>query len=403
MKQGNQKARWGKEFLVLVSCLLITSMVDAAPMVLDDAALDFITAGSTEVNSSGGAVVGNSSEAIINQTSSVALSGEVQADAKGLNLVNSSASAVANAVNVWDGEGGSPAMQVEQTNMIEQAQQRSASISDYSRKEADRRVQLEHSLTEDHALLRNYHTSATNVDVSNHTLNENSSSEVDTRIVVSVGDPDSDFGQFNLEANLGQGIAVAGHLEATYDGGEAEFAMAAGGGISAEAGISGDFGGIGVGVSADASLSLVAEVVLPEMTVEINGAGCGVVLGSCMASGTLSETNEEINDKSTLAILNESSTGSSHFSEKRVEEYRSPFEIGHAQAEYIVVDNSSLVVNNTFTLMLSGNSQRNVKAMNIVNAIGSAVTNAVNVARNNQVTGNSQMTLTQSNIVTHGR
>jgi hypothetical protein len=82
--------------------------------------------------------------------------------------------------------------------------------------------------------------------------------------------------------------------------------------------------------------------------------------------------------------------------------YRSPFELSNAQAEYIVVDDSSLTVNTTFNLTLSGSAQSNVSGMNVVNATGSAVANGVNVARTSQLMGG-EMVLSQVNVISHSR
>jgi hypothetical protein len=96
------------------------------------------------------------------------------------------------------------------------------------------------------------------------------------------------------------------------------------------------------------------------------------------------------------------SVGNSEFVDNYTEQYRSPFELNHAQAEYIVVDDSSLTVNTTFNLSLSGSAQSNVSGMNVVNATGSAVADGVNIARTSQLMGGA-MALSQVNVISHSR
>ena len=95
--------------------------------------------------------------------------------------------------------------------------------------------------------------------------------------------------------------------------------------------------------------------------------------------------------------------GNSQFTDNSTNTYRSPFELYNAQAEYIVVDDSSLTVNTTFNLTLSGSAQSNANGMNIVNATGSAVADGVNVARTGQVSSSGALGLSQTNIISHSR
>ena len=80
--------------------IMSVSGVYADPVTLDDLTLDRVTAGTdtTDPGGSGGAIIGNSSTATINQVGGVELDGEVQSGANALNLVNSVESTVANGV-----------------------------------------------------------------------------------------------------------------------------------------------------------------------------------------------------------------------------------------------------------------------------------------------------------------
>jgi len=61
------------------------------------------------------------------------------------------------------------------------------------------------------------------------------------------------------------------------------------------------------------------------------------------------------------------------------------------------VDESKLTAKNDYTVFLSGNSQADAKAMNLVNAAGSLITNAVNVARTPTV--GPVINLNQTNLI----
>ena len=87
---------------VAVAALLYGTLAMADGTKLADGSLDNITAGTAGGNNqllaSGGAVVGNNSDATIRITGTLDLSGEAQSGASGLNVVNSSESTVANGV-----------------------------------------------------------------------------------------------------------------------------------------------------------------------------------------------------------------------------------------------------------------------------------------------------------------
>ena len=125
-------------------------------------------------------------------------------------------------------------------------------------------------------------------------------------------------------------------------------------------------------------------------------------MGSCDASGTADLTTGETIDKSEMDTEVSSSVGDSEFTESLSETYRSPFALSNAQAEYIVVDDSSLTVDTVFNLKLSGSAQSSVRAMNVVNATGSAVADGINIARTGGLSGGA-MGLTQSNVISHSR
>lgn len=403
-----------KQIVLILQCLVLSAGVaHAGPSVLSDSSLDATTAGNNESSGSGGAIIGNSSTATINQTGGVDLSGEAQSGAKGLNLVNSSESTVANGVNIWDvkasdalSNGGGIA--VEQSNVVNQEQRRSASMPNYSRPEANTFVDVERSGSEDHdvAVVRDN----TVVDVHDMTsyAKNTSSAYVNTTIKGGGSVGGDDLPQANIDTNVGKGGAGAGTLSLDIDGGEAQIGLAIGGAIEAHAdriesspsGVNESYGGMTIG-DESSDFTLYGRLILPEITVEVTGAGCGVAMGSCNGSGSSEERTAESINNTVMDVEDSSSVGKSEYTENVTETYRSPFELSNAQAEYIVVDDSSLTVNTTFNLTLAGTAQSDVMGMNIVNATGSAVADGVNIARTSQITGG--MDLKQSNVITHSR
>ena len=93
-----------KGILIALGATTWASAAHGAAAPLTDETLDAVTAGTAQPLASGGAVVGNNSSAVIDITGTLNLSGEAQSGARGLNVVNSSESTVANGVNVWDGK-----------------------------------------------------------------------------------------------------------------------------------------------------------------------------------------------------------------------------------------------------------------------------------------------------------
>lgn len=400
-----------KSFLSLSCLFLSASLAQAAPIALNDNVLDTVTAGSSESSGSGGAIVGNSSEATIKQTGGVELGGEVQSSAKALNLVNSAESTVANGVNVWEGNGAVSnlesglAFSVGQSNVVSQEQRRSASMPSYSRPEADTFVSIDASGSEKHNNYTERNNTLMDVVSNKRIANNTSSAEVDTTIAAKVEGGPKDLPKPSVDTNTGKGLAIAGQLDATLDGGEMHLGLAVGGPLVAHPDVDSSdsgYGGMDIG-NEDSDFTLYGRLILPELHIEINGAGCGVAMGSCKSKGTAYEDTLDVRDDSTIDTLVDSAVGNSEFSKVSTEIYRSPFELNDAQAEYIVVDDSNLQVTTTFTLSLSGAAQSGAMGMNVVNSTGSAVANGVNVAKTNQVSGGNVLALTQSNLISHSR
>lgn len=412
----------GKPLLILSGLLLSAALAQAAPVALGDGALDRVTAGAGETGGSGGAIVGNSSNATISQTGGVDLSGETQSGAKALNLVNSAESTVANGVNVWDvrrfesplpllesGTGG-----VEQSNVVFQEQRRSASMPSYSRPNANTFTQVDRTGSEAHNNNLNRDNTIYDATTSESIAHNVSNASVDTRIVGGVDTkantsvpadkqlPASPAG--NVNTNTGKGVAISGQMTNKIDGGEAHFGLAVGGAVIAKPDDSaGRFGGLDVGDKDKSQVALYGRLILPDVEITINGSGCGVAMGSCESSGTADLTEKQTVNKNKMAQEVSSSVGNSQFTDNSAETYRSAFNLSNAQAEYIVVDDSNLTVNTQFNLSLSGAAQANASGMNVVNATGSAVADGVNIARTSQMMAGAGLSLKQSNMISHSR
>ena len=393
-------------------CFLYLPNTYAEPVTLVDSTLNQVTAGTSENTSpggSGGAIIGNSSEATINQTWGVDLSGEVQSGAKGLNVVNSAESTVANGVNIWDAnsnqtEMDSGQMQVEQSNVINQEQRRSASMPNYSRPEANTFIEVVNQGSESHNDSLNRNNTVADIHELTSDAHNTSTASVDTTIAASVPD-------VSIDTNVGKGLAIAGELDAFIDGGELQIGLAVGGSVIAQPDTitpttgtrpNESFGGMNVG-DESSNFTLYGRLILPELELNIKGSGCGVAMGSCDAGGTADLSTSETIDNSLNDTEVSSSVGESDYTNNITETYRSPFELNNAQAEYIVVDDSTLAVNTTFTLSLSGSAQSSLNAMNAVNATGSAVANGVNVARTSGLSNGGAISLQQTNVISHSR
>lgn len=408
---ARRKLRKIKCSLVLLICsslMLAVPMVTAGPVTLEDRDLDQVTAGSNETSGSGGAIIGNSSQATINQTGGVSLSGGAQEGAKALNLVNSAESTVANGVNVWDSAGASEGVDysvgVSQTNVIDQEQRRSASMPNYSRPEADTLTRTVETGSETHNDVIDRDNTVVDMVSNSRYAKNTSTASVNTLIGGGITETPADLPEAKVETNAGKGLAVAGQLHSEIDGGELQLGLAVGGAVSAfkdtDTSDSG-FGGMKVG-DADSDFTMYGRLILPEITIDINGAGCGVAMGSCDSGGTSEEDTVDLRDNSLIDTEVTTTVGGSEFANETTEAYRSAFELSNAQAEYIVVDDSSLDVSTTFNLVLADSAQSNVRGMNVVNATGSAVADGVNVARTTNYNGG-QLGLTQSNVISHSR
>lgn len=369
--------------VVLFSCTGIAFAQDHGkakkPHRLADRQLDRITAGDSNAGDSqdlGGAVVAAGSQATITNSGGVTLEDTTQQGAQALNLVNSSQSKVANGVNVWDGrldtQNGATELNVNQNNQVfQQGFATYASLSGYERTDSN--------------VSTSYTTSKISKSASSDSFTNDSM--VDTKQNISSSGGSSSVGNSstpspNLNVQAGQGISGTGKLDIHVDAGSIGVGISGGASVNTQTAT--DVAGVVNGTLTNtASIGFKTDLswVLPKLDLSFDGGICYVELGSCSAKGSRNSTSS--------AESSEQDTYS--------QTVQAPVSIQDAKAEYIVVDGSTLTAKNDYTVFLSGNSQADAKALNLVNAAGSLIANAVNVARTPTV--GPVINLNQTNLI----
>ncbi len=352
--------------MLAITILTVGGVASAAPVEIETIRLDSITAGSAETaTASGGAIAAYDSEVSVKTTGSVILEGSAQANAKGINLVNTTDSLVASPVNIvkadeWSTSG---ALIVDQENIVEQTQaSRVASLPEFSREQASTHEISSSIGSETITETSNIVTQTVTDSSTTNTQSGEATSSVNTLTQV--------LGQ---DIRAGKGIAGSGDLQVSLSGGSIELAVGAA--IDAGVGI-GDV--IDAGVNAEVSGKLTIE--LPDMEVDFMGTICAVQMGSCDATGgNLSE--DSITDLTTTD-MNETTgtTTTTNHDEQLDMTIRPPFFVANLSAENVAVDNSSVTTEVTHSVELSGEAQHAVAGINVVNASGSMVATPVNVA-----------------------
>jgi hypothetical protein len=331
----------------------------AGPTVLDEQQLDRVTAGTADYGPTrgqfgGGAIVGNSSSATIKTTGQVKLEGSAQQGARAVNLVNGAESAVGNPVNIWDGRisggGAATTLDVNQANSIAQDQSRTAGLQSYERRGAN--------------IDRQYSEWS-------KTTHEGS---VDTTQSISGSE-----GLPEVGVQVGKGVSIAGDADLHIDAGSLSISNDVTLGTRNTV-TNVEIAGAAVQNRTEFVLASATQTfnwTLPEVTFSVTGAGCWVVMGKCDADGSYERTVDE----TTVT--------------------RAPFRLQNAQSEYIVVDESSLDATNEYSVAMSGDAQRDARAVNLVNASGSLVANSVNIARTPSV--GPSLNLNQVNVIVQRR
>ena len=381
----------------------IASMsASANPSQLSLAELDSITAGtggeSLGPAPNGGAIVGNGSSAVLESTGEVTLGDAAQTDARALNLVNGSESTIANGVNIFDGrtDGGAALdgaeYDIRQRNVVEQDQRRLSSLPSYERGANTETVTSNSGTRESSSS-----SSVTDniIDIESTATLEQATTEGgvqqsgDPTLLITangelqIGDFYDLSGEYRAEFNM---PSEGNSLGATFNG-ELEFGIAAGEVVV-------DTEGVDVTVT------------LPSLDFSFDAMGCIAVNAGCTIDGTRTETTEELSDHSTLYTEESESASSATWDRSSHETVAAAFELHDAQAEYIVIDDSEIDVSAGYLVALSGEAQSALRALNAVNAAGSAVANGVNLAlhRSGELeSGGPVYHLSQVNHITHSR
>lgn len=376
--------------------LLVTFVVPpvlSQPVELNTSQLEWITAGQDRPPPNGGAIVGNDSKAVLDSTGEISISGGAQATSRALNLVNSSESTVANGVNVFDGRITQSAdlaeiqFDIQQQNSVTQDQRRLASLPSYERGANTDNFQDEigSSMNSSSKKIHDEVTDFKSMLVLDESVTNGSftkSSSPTLKAVLDLGQ----FLHYDIEANAPSASNAVG----VVFNGEVDYIIP-----PATADIT-------VGGVDGVTITLVS----PSLEFGLDATGCVAVNGSCTIDGSRTEKTEDIIDQSTLYTLDQSRESSSNWANSTTESVNAAFELKDAQAEYIVVDESEIDVSATYLVNLSGGAQSALRAMNVVNASGSAVANGVNVAA--QRSGTLSFTgphynLTQTNVINHSR
>lgn len=392
----------------LLCTLVLPVYLHAEPVTLHDHEMDSITAGSLGNNTenNGGVITSTHSSSVFNTNTKIVIRDNVQQVSKGINLVNSNNSMVANTMNLWDGNvvsfapvdtGYQRELEINQVNNINQSLQRNAMMTGYSRPGNEYTNIEKHSKHE--AYLNetaDIHAMSNNYQEMNNTFTS-SDSKVNTLTKFSLGN------KIHFEGNLGQGVAVAGHANFMLDGGSIEIGTTLGSGIGESTTIGNDLGSVSAGFNISASIGLTAKVDLPKMNIVIDGAGCGVVMGSCHALNTVAKFNSINFNQSQLDVIENHRSADNSYSDEHIQVSRSAVSVDKAKADYIVIDDSKLNLDSDISLELAGNAQKDAEGMNIVNAAGSNVANSTNISRASQFkTQRSSLVLNQFNTVIHG-
>jgi hypothetical protein len=412
---------------------------DKAP--LSDGQLSSITAGSDFGASS--AVVANSSSATIRKTGTITLQDSAQSGVKALNVFNSTGGAIGSGINVWDGKLTTDAdhFTVTQQNNISSAFAGGAHVSGYSRdpnvtlndvslgvnytntelglnleyaREAQR---VDTSYTSDRtfdlsAASAFSHDESKVVNASNNTAFDltaaaqyaRSSTTHASATQNQSANVDAGFGYSNLQSlDLGYLRGSRSSAAVNYrNAGDPSASGSATANTSSATGLGVDYDGLVQAFGGvDASYSNQGAFAYDQAN--------GTTAAGNLAVGYTNDRSFGLNHKEATRAsksLDISATDSSKFNQSAAAEaqqlvadlnyartefgldltigsltFDGAMAIDAADAEYIVADNSTLDVTESYGVALGGNAQSNISAMNVVNAVGSVVGLGTNVAR----------------------
>lgn len=380
---------------------VLSSPLLASPTLLTTDVLDTVTAAGSNPAPNGGAIIGNGSTATLQSSGQVIINSGSQTDVRALNFVNSSESTVANGVNVFDGSELSSTQRnvdISQSNLVTQDQRRLSSLPSYERGANTETLITDagssagsssSSIVDQVTNLEQTTTTESATTQGDFSLSDSPTFKLELNGDLEIGSGDPVFdadGSYTVEFNAPSasksvGVVFNGAVDFNADAGD----------VTVDTGDSG----------------VLVEVNLPELDLNIDAMGCVALNGSCSIDGTRTSVEENITDLSTLYTRDETSSSETTWDRVESEVVNAPFTLEDAQAEYIVVDDSSIDVNAAYLVSLSGGAQSGLRAMNVVNASGSAVANGVNIATSrgaaSAVFDGAQYSLNQSNVINHSR
>jgi hypothetical protein len=273
-------------------------------------------------------------------------------------------------VNVWEGqlagENAATKLNINQQNIVIQNGEKTASLPSYTRD----------ANTDTHTILAANSSTTTKSDFS-HLIDHLNTTATGRNLTTSgnVNTQDSVAGQ---DFQGGSGFSGSGDLNVNVDAGSVHF-------------------GANANVANVLTGGLSIDVTLPTLTADFHGSVCAVMMGSCDSSGSVTDTSTTTKKDSESTDSSTSSSASSSSDLTVNSTIFAPLTINDAKAESIVVDGSKLDSSKTYSVSLSGTSQQNASALNLINASGSLLANAVNVSRTPTVGPN--LALSQVNIV----
>lgn len=354
-----------RRFICLgITILLLCSMVAfaAGKPPLSDRQLAAVTAGDGYSFDGSGNVVASNSTATVVNTPIVVLTDQVQQNAEGVNIFNSTDSKVAAGFNalVLGGSTASPDVtdaKVQQSNVISQQSPQGATMTDFYRGA--------------NLSIASLHQTALTFDIGGQKASDDfTKTSTLTATATSA-----------TTANLA--VGVTGTSDKTFAGSASKSQGAATNTIN-----------------------------LPGVTdnTSYNGGGSIALAGSDTTTVTGNLTASYANNKA--FALDASSAVSNDFSEASFfakgsyeslsasgVDYKGPVGIGSAAGQNIVVDGSSLTATEVDTLTLDDNVQQNIKGVNIVNAVSSLVGIGNNIAVANNASALASTGLCQKNVI----
>ncbi len=335
----------------------------------------------------GGVIVAYESTASVADSASVDLMNDAQRGAHALNLVNSADALVANGLNLWAGNltaaSFEDSINVMQSNVLVQTfPGPAARMGAYYRDEQWARDVHTYASTKspdppDPGIFPpakpGLISGAVELDIPKLVEYERTG-WVPTSIIPTSKIPGGKPGA----------LAVAGDAFFHYDGGGVELTTTTGNHFSTSTRAKADgkvevFFGLAEGSGetkfredsvVDVTTNLFVDVDLPDLTIDVSGAGCIVKGADCTAS--------------------------------TVERMDGPLLVGGAAAEFIVVDRSALSATTDYSVTLGDHAQAEARALLVVNAAGGHVANGLNVSRLIANNLSAQPNLAQANLVLQG-